>query len=184
MRTTAPSVYVHTHITGKKAQLGLECRKWGCDKWGFKGCLASHPGNRPKSAFFALFLPFSPFSGRPEDPHLRHSNWGSKVRAFEGQLLVRSTLPLAFSTLDPFPLSRSPICCLWYFETKEGMQCDLGPKLQGLNSKASTHSCFLCSRKHGLHYTPPRTEIITVVAKPIAELICFEPEVCICNGIH
>ena len=39
----------------------FECRKWGCNKWGFKGCLAALPGNRPKSAFFALFLPFSPF---------------------------------------------------------------------------------------------------------------------------
>ena len=29
---------------------------------GLKGCLAAHSGNRPKSALFALFLPFSPFS--------------------------------------------------------------------------------------------------------------------------
>ena len=42
--------------------LFLGCRKWGCNKWGLKGCLAALPGNRPKSAFFALFLPFSPFS--------------------------------------------------------------------------------------------------------------------------
>ena len=41
----------------------LGCRKWGCNKWGLKGCLAALPGNRPKSAFSALFLPFSPFSG-------------------------------------------------------------------------------------------------------------------------
>ena len=41
----------------------LGCRKWGCNKWGLKGCLAALPGNRLKSAFFALFLPFSPFSG-------------------------------------------------------------------------------------------------------------------------
>ena len=38
--------------------LYLGCRKWGCNKWGFKGCLAALPGNRPKSAFFALFRPF------------------------------------------------------------------------------------------------------------------------------
>ena len=38
-----------------------------CNKWGFKGCLAALPGNRPKSAFFALFLPFSPFSGGCEE---------------------------------------------------------------------------------------------------------------------
>ena len=45
-------------------QASLGCRKWGCNKWGFKGCLAALPGNRPKSAFSALFLPFLPFSGR------------------------------------------------------------------------------------------------------------------------
>ena len=33
-------------------------RKWGCNKWGLKGCLATLPGNRPKSAFFGLFRPF------------------------------------------------------------------------------------------------------------------------------
>ena len=41
----------------------LGCRKWGCNKWGLKGCLAALPGNQPKSTFFAIFLPFSPFSG-------------------------------------------------------------------------------------------------------------------------
>ena len=55
----------------------LECRKWGCKKWGFKGCLASRPGNRPKSAIFALFLPFSPFSGGPEQ-HLENPENGGK----------------------------------------------------------------------------------------------------------
>ena len=40
----------------------MGCRKWGCNKWGLKGCLAALPRNRPKSAFFPLFLPFSPFS--------------------------------------------------------------------------------------------------------------------------
>ena len=45
----------------------LGCRKWGCNKWGLKGCLAALPGNRPKSAFFALFLPFLPFSGGCEE---------------------------------------------------------------------------------------------------------------------
>ena len=39
----------------------LGCRKWGCNKWGFKGCLTALPGNRPKSAFFAPFLPFRTF---------------------------------------------------------------------------------------------------------------------------
>ena len=37
----------------------LGCRKRGCNKWGgLKGCLAALPGNRPKSAFFGLFLAF------------------------------------------------------------------------------------------------------------------------------
>ena len=42
------------------------CRKWGCNKWGLKGRLLSLPGNRPKSVFFARFLPFWPF---PQDPN-------------------------------------------------------------------------------------------------------------------
>ena len=33
----------------------------GSSGWGLKGCLAALPGNRPKSAVFTLFLPFSPF---------------------------------------------------------------------------------------------------------------------------
>ena len=57
-------VYHYTHYD-------LGCRKWGCNKWGFKGCLADLPGNWPKSAFFSLFLPFSPFFrgylGNPEN---------------------------------------------------------------------------------------------------------------------
>ena len=72
----------------------LGCHKWGCNKWGLKGCLAALPGNRPKSAFFALFLrfslfrPFAAFFGKSRkrrekacflrypqiclNPHLRH----------------------------------------------------------------------------------------------------------------
>ena len=40
-------------------------------------CLAALPGNRPKSAFFALFLPFSPFSGGCEE-HLGNAENGGK----------------------------------------------------------------------------------------------------------
>ena len=50
-----------TALLGRPQSLG--CHKWGCNKWGLKGCLAALPGNRPKSAKIALFLPFSPFSG-------------------------------------------------------------------------------------------------------------------------
>ena len=55
----------------------LGCRKWGCNKWGLKGCLAARPGNRPKSALFALFLPFLPFSGGAEE-HLENPENGGK----------------------------------------------------------------------------------------------------------
>ena len=82
---------------------GLGCREWGCNKWGLKGCLAALPGNQPKSAEIALFLPFfalfrrvrrAPGKSRKRrkkafflrypqiclnphllNPHLRHSNW-------------------------------------------------------------------------------------------------------------
>ena len=63
----------------------LECRKWGCNRWGFKVCLASRPGNRRKSAFFALCLPFSPFSGGPEQ-HLDNPENGGK-RPFSSEIL-------------------------------------------------------------------------------------------------
>ena len=62
-------------IVFKIWQLG--CRKWGCNKWGFKGCMASRPGHRLKSACFALFLPFSPSPGRPER-HLENPENGGK----------------------------------------------------------------------------------------------------------
>ena len=65
--------------------LNLGCRKWGCNKWGFKGCLAALPRNRPKSAFSALFLPFSPFSGAPEE-HLENPENGGK-RPFSSDIL-------------------------------------------------------------------------------------------------
>ena len=43
-------------------------RKWGCNKWAFKECLATIPGNRPKVAFFfAPLRPSSPFSGGSEE---------------------------------------------------------------------------------------------------------------------
>ena len=67
----------------KMSQLG--CRKWGCNKWGLKGCLAALPGNRPKSAFFALFLPCSPFSGGCEE-HLGNPENGGK-RPFSSDIL-------------------------------------------------------------------------------------------------
>ena len=38
----------------------------GVTNGGFKRCLAALPENRPKSVFFAFFLPFLPFSGGPE----------------------------------------------------------------------------------------------------------------------
>ena len=63
----------------------LECRKRGCNKWGLKGCLAALPGNRPKSAFFALFLPFLPFCGGCEE-HLGNPENGGK-RPFSSAIL-------------------------------------------------------------------------------------------------
>ena len=59
----------------------LGCRKWGRNEWGFKGCLAALPGNRPKSAKIALFLPFSPFSGGCEE-HLENPENGGKSPFF------------------------------------------------------------------------------------------------------
>ena len=53
----------------------------GCNKWGLKGCLAALPGNRPKSAFFALFLPFPPLFQRVRrapDKSRKRRNWRGK----------------------------------------------------------------------------------------------------------
>ena len=64
---------------------GLGCRKWGCNKWGLKECLAALPGNRPKSALFALFLPFTPFSGGCEERLGNPENGGK--RPFSSDIL-------------------------------------------------------------------------------------------------
>ena len=55
---------------GLAARLPAEALNWTAAnggvtiKWGLKGCLpAALPGNRLKSAFFALFLPFCAFPG-------------------------------------------------------------------------------------------------------------------------
>ena len=84
----APS-RTHTHTLFKLARrFGgevLGCRKWGCNKWGLKGCLVALPGDRPKSAFFALFLPFSTFSGGCEE-HLANPENGGK-RPFSSDIL-------------------------------------------------------------------------------------------------
>ena len=63
----------------------LGCRKYRGNKWGLKGCLAALPGNRPKSALFTLFLPFSPFSGGCEE-HLENPENGGK-RPFSSDIL-------------------------------------------------------------------------------------------------
>ena len=52
---------------------------------GAKGCLAALPGNRPKSAFFAPFLAFLPFSGGREG-HLGNPENGGK-RPFSSDIL-------------------------------------------------------------------------------------------------
>ena len=83
LRSSTPSRRPSLCLPNKFPKLG--CRKWGCNKWGFKGCLAALPRNRPKSAFFALFLPFSPFSGGCEE-HLENPENGGK-RPFSSDIL-------------------------------------------------------------------------------------------------
>ena len=75
-------VETETHCSSRDS---LGCRKWGCNKWGLKGCLAALAGNRPKSAFFGRFLPFSPFSGGCEE-HLENPENGGK-RPFSSDIL-------------------------------------------------------------------------------------------------
>ena len=65
--------------------LSWAAANWGCNKWGLKGCLAALPGNRPKSASFALFLPFSPFSGGSQE-HLGNPENAGK-RPFSSDIL-------------------------------------------------------------------------------------------------
>ena len=66
----------------------------GCNKWGFKGCLAALPGNRPKSAFFCLFSAFfSPFPEGPEE-HLENPENGGK-RPFSSDILGFPKTPIS-----------------------------------------------------------------------------------------
>ena len=73
----------------------LGCRKWGCNKWRLKGCLAALLGNRLKLAFFALFLPFSAFSREGAE-----GTWEIQKRAF----LLR------YPQICLNPISYTPIC--------------------------------------------------------------------------
>ena len=87
----------------------LECRKWACNKWGFKGCLAALRGNRPKSDFFALLLPFALFSGGPEQ-HLENPENGGE-RPFpqiSSNLLKPPSLKLRFAALQAKSRTNSP----------------------------------------------------------------------------
>ena len=101
----------------------------GCNKWRFKGCPAALPGNRPKSAFFALFLPFSGGCkelGNPENgeerlknfrypqislnphlsnPHLRLSRFVGSSFAFASSVHRQGSVPAGCG-------DRSlPLCC-------------------------------------------------------------------------
>ena len=54
--------------------------KLGCNKWVLKGCLAALPGNRPKSALFALFLPsFRPFPEGAKSTWEKSRKWRRKA---------------------------------------------------------------------------------------------------------
>ena len=93
----------------------LDCRKWGWNKWGFRGCLAALPGNRLKSAFFALFLPFSPFSGRPEE-HLENPQKTEEKGLFPQfslDLLKPPSLKPPFAALQKFWCTSSGSGTLW-----------------------------------------------------------------------
>ena len=64
-------------------QIGVP--QWGCDKWGFKACLASSPGNQPNRPFSPFFCLFSPF---PEGPK---STW--KIQKTEEKGLLPRGYP-------------------------------------------------------------------------------------------
>ena len=110
-RIAATAVHSGSELTervGGCEVVHLGCRKWGCNKWGFKECLAALPGNRPKSAFFALFLPFSPFSGVCQE-HLGNPENGKK-----GLFLRYPQICLSPHLLNPH-LRHSNVCLFWPF---------------------------------------------------------------------
>ena len=77
----------------------LGCRKWGCNKWGLKGCLAALPGNRPKLAFRALFLPFSPCLVRRAPEKSRISEQKGLCPQISSDLLEPPSLKPPFAAL-------------------------------------------------------------------------------------
>ena len=82
----------------------LGCRKWGCNTWGLKECLAAPPGDRPFSPFFCLFRPF---------PEGAKSTWQTQKTEEKG------LFPHISSDLLKPPSLKSPICgtpvcyCSW-----------------------------------------------------------------------
>ena len=86
-KSIAKSVTAIRKIRRNSTQLRCAPYNWAAaKKWGFKGCLAALPRNRPKSAFFALSLPFSPFSGGPEE-HLGNQRISEEKRPFSSDIL-------------------------------------------------------------------------------------------------
>ena len=117
----------------------MGCREWGCNRWGFKGCLAALSGNRPKSAFFALFLPFSPFSGGPEE-HLENP---MRKKAF---FLRYPRISLNPHLLNPH--LRHPNLCLCAFS---GLEIMLLIRGQFANRTRSIQSLGLANQRWELH---------------------------------
>ena len=99
-------------------QTFLGCRKWGCNKWGFKGCLAALPGNQPKSAFFALFLPFSPFLEGPNSTwEIQKTEEKGLFPQISSDLLKPPSLKPPFAALQLFTLpALRKICVSFFFE--------------------------------------------------------------------
>ena len=89
--------------------LELGCRKWGCNKWGLKGCLAALPGNRPKSAFFALFCLFRPFpEGAKSTWEIQKTEEKGLFPQISSDLLKPLSLKPPFAALQLKPRSPEP----------------------------------------------------------------------------
>ena len=106
------TLVVQSYWVSTLPKLTLDCRKWGCNKWGLKGCLATLLETLAFSPFFCLFCPFA------EGPK---SNWKIQRISEEKRLVPQ----ISSDFLKPPPLkppfaalqvrSRSLCLCLRYF---------------------------------------------------------------------
>ena len=124
-----------------KDHIHLGCRRWGCNKWRLKGCLACvpeigrHRPSLPVFCLFALFRRAGTTSGMQKAFFLKHPLTRSNQKTREGcgcpKLLAGKVFPANFDAAAKFftdvPAARNAIPAkVWTFSGKENSCWKIG----------------------------------------------------------